>query len=46
MDEFDPVPKLNPVAKGLLSAFLIMALVLCVYGGIALSTAVLVGTCK
>lgn len=42
MDDFDPVPKLNPMVRGLLTAALIMGLVLVVYGMVAIATALLV----
>lgn len=37
MDELDPVPRVNPVFKGLVTAVLIVAIAVSLYGMAALS---------
>lgn len=42
MADFDPAPRLNPMAKGLLSAFLILGIALVLFGLVVLATGLLV----
>ena len=43
MDEFDPVPTLNPFFKGLVAAVLMVGIGLAVWGAVALVVVITVG---
>ena len=43
MDEFDPVPRVSPVFRGLVFAVMLVALGLVVWGMVILAVAVMMG---
>ena len=43
MDEFDPVPRVSPIFKGLVAATLMVGIALAVWGAVALIVVMTVG---